>query len=119
MAGEESRARRPLTYLDGVGAGVAAVAVAAACWLGVRTAELAEMYASFGDVRLPAITRLVIHPAWRVSVPALLAVALVLLHGHRPHRYALVALAAVGGGVAIFWYSAAWAPIHELAGNIR
>ena len=110
---------RSLVYLDGVGAGVAAVAIAAACWLAFRTTELAEMYASFGNVRLPAITRVVLHPAWRLGVPVALVAGLVVLHVRRPHRYALIVLAGVSAGLAIFWYWAAWAPIHQLAGNIR
>lgn len=110
--------RRPLTYGDGVGTGIAVLAIAAACYLATATIELGRMYADFGTVALPPITRLVLHPAWLYGVPLALIAALIGVHVWRP-RHISLALAALAITVDVFWYVAAWAPINALAGNIQ
>ncbi|MDQ3366381.1 MAG: hypothetical protein M3680_13230 [Myxococcota bacterium] len=108
---------RPLTYGDGLGAGVAALAIAAAWYLAVASLRLGAMYADFGDVALPAITRVVLHPAWLYGVPIALVSAFVVLHLRRP-RHGLVGLALAAITIDLVWYWAAWAPIHALAGKL-
>jgi len=110
--------RRPLTYHEGIGTGVAVLGIAAACYLATATVELRRMYADFGDVALPGITRIVQHPVWLYGVPLALIAAFVAAHVWRP-RHALLAIAAVAVAVDVFWYVAAWAPIHALSGMIR
>jgi hypothetical protein len=110
---------RPLNYLDGLGAGIAAAATAVAWWLAWQTPAVAGMYGEFGDVRLPAITRLVLHPAWRWIAPTALVAALVVLHARRPPRGALLALAAVAVACAVLWYRGLQAPISELSAGIK
>lgn len=110
--------RRSLTYVDGVGAGIATLAIIAAFWLAHATRTLGVTYAVIGDLAVPAITRVVLHPVWTFGVPAALAAALVVAHLRRP-RHALVGLAVVAVLVDAGWYYAAWAPVFELAGNIR
>ena len=109
--------RRPLTYLDGVGTGFAAIAVLAACYLAWASVRLVAMYADFA-APLPAITRVVLHPAWIYGLPIALVAAGLGTLAWRP-RHGFVALAAVAIAVDAFWYLAAWAPIHEIAGSIR
>jgi hypothetical protein len=109
--------RRALTYGDGIATGLAVIAIAAACYLSIASLRLVPMYAEFGDVVLPGVTRLVLHPAWLYGVPVALISALVVLHVRRP-RHGIAALAVIATGFDVFWYWAAWAPVHALAGNI-
>jgi len=110
--------RRALTYVDGIGAGIAAVAIAVAFWLAHASRGLRAMYRDIGDLELSAITRVATHPAWMYGVPVALAAAFVLAHQRRP-KHALVGLAALAVVVDAGWYYAAWAPVFELSRNIH
>jgi hypothetical protein len=77
------------------------------------------MYRDFGDVMLPALTRLVVSQPWLWGVPVVAAIALVVVVWRRPHAlwpYAVVALALVAT-VSLTWFYLD-APMRELAGNI-
>ncbi len=115
---QATRSPRPLTYVDGIGAGLTFLALAVACYLCVVTPRLREMYDGFGEVVLPAISRLVLHPAWGYGVPIAIAGSLITFHLHRP-RFALAALAVVAIALDVFWYLAAQAPIYALAGALE
>jgi hypothetical protein len=109
---------RPLTYGDGIGTGIAVLAIAGACYLATASVELTRMYADFGSVTLPPITHVVLHPAWIYGVPLALVGAMIGVHLRRP-RFAFLAIAGMAIAVDVFWYVAAWAPINALAGSIQ
>lgn len=111
--------KRPLGYLDGLGTGIAAIALLGALGLAVATQRLEFMYRDFGPgVRMPASTKLVLGTAWQTGVPFAMFAALVVGHVWRP-KYLLVGAAVVAVAVDVFWYLAAWAPIFQVSGNIR
>jgi hypothetical protein len=110
--------KRPLTYLDGIGTGVAAIAMLVMFWLSAATAELEQAYQGLGSRNLPAITKIVLATAWRLGMPAVFVGALVAAHVWRP-RMVFLAIAVAAIAVDVFWYLAAWAPVFEIAGNIR
>jgi hypothetical protein len=110
--------KRPLGYLDGIGTGVAGVAMLGILWFASATRHVAGLYRDLaGEATLPAMTQLVLSTAWRVGAPLALAIALVAAHVWRP-RYALVALAVVAVAITVFWYYAAYQPIFNVAGSI-
>jgi hypothetical protein len=110
--------RRPLTYLDGIGTGIAVLAIAAACWIGLHSQQLAVMYRDMSGGALSGMTKLVLSPAWIYGAPVALVGALVALHVWRP-RAGFITLAALAIAIDVFWYFQAYAPIYALAGNIR
>jgi hypothetical protein len=111
--------KRPLGYADGLGTGIAAVALVASLILMQATGELERMYMQMGPgAKLPTATTFVMSSAWKIGVPLTLIGGIVAAHVWRP-RYVLVALAIVGIAVDVLWYFAAWAPIFQLSGNIR
>ncbi|MBA3395068.1 MAG: hypothetical protein H0T89_20645 [Deltaproteobacteria bacterium] len=109
--------RRPLGYLDGVGAGVATIAIAIACYLAAASFRLRRVYEDFGEIQMPASTHIVLSAQWVYGMPLALLVALIALHIRRP-RWGLVVLAVVAIAVNVFWYVSAWAPVFGLAGNV-
>ena len=111
--------KRPLAYADGLGTGIAAIGLLVIAFLASASAGFGDSYRAINpDIALPAMTKLVLSPAWRVIVPTALLGGLVAAHVWRP-RYLLIALAVVTFGVAAFWYWAAYQPIFAMAGNIR
>ena len=111
--------KRALDYFDGLGTGIAIVAMLGIFWLSSATASYAQMYRDIGPgVVLPGMTQLVLSTAWRLGVPLVLVGALVAAHVWRP-RFAMVAIALATIGVVLFWYLAAYAPLFQVAGNIR
>lgn len=109
--------RRPLGYLDGLGAGVATIAIAIACYLAAASFRLLRVYEDFGEIQMPTSTEIVLSAPWVYGAPIALVVALIALHIHRM-RWGLVALAVIAIAVDVFWYVSAWAPVFGLAGNI-
>jgi|MudIll2142460700_1097286.scaffolds.fasta_scaffold396635_2 hypothetical protein len=111
--------KRPLGYLDGLGTGVAAIALVVAAYLSSASAQLGDMYRELNaTASWPSSTKLVLSSAWQIGVPLALVGALVGAHVWRP-RYALIAIALLAIAVDVFWYLAAWAPVFQVAGNIR
>lgn len=112
--------KRPLTYADGLGTGVAVIGLIVIGWLSSATDGMGEMYSAMGPgVPLAASTELVLSTVWRVGVPAALVASLVAAHVWRRPRYALIVIAVVTLGVVAFWYYAAYEPIFRISGNIR
>ena len=110
--------KRPLGYSDGLGTGIAAIALLVALGLSVATRQLELVYRDMGNGAFSASTKLVLGSAWQVGVPFAIFAALVVGHVWRP-RYLLVSVAVIAIAVDAFWYVAAWAPIFALSGNIR
>jgi len=111
--------KRPLGYLDGLGTGVAAIALVVAAILASASSHLADTYRELNAAASwPSSTKLVLSSAWRVGAPLALVGAVIAAHVWRP-RYALIAIAILAIAVDIFWYVAAWAPVFQVAGNLR
>ena|SRR5690349_10150302 len=111
--------KRPLGYLDGLGTGIAVIALVGALWLTVATQRLELLYREMGPGSpFSASTRLVLGSAWQLGVPFAIFASLVVGHVWRP-KYLLLIVAVLAIAVDVFWYMAAWAPIFELSGNIR
>ena len=81
--------KHPLGYVDGIGAGIAALALLVALLLAMASPHFAEMYKSTMGIRLSGTTALVLSTAWRVVVPTALIAAFVGAHVWRP-RYVLI-----------------------------
>jgi len=109
--------RRTLGYLDGIGAALGGLALVVLVWVGLRGGDIAAMYAELRGA-VPAITRLVLHPAWRLGVPAVVLFALVLAHVRGRHRLAVIAVGLAATALAITTYAALYYPLWALAGNI-
>ena len=106
-------------YWSGLFTGIASTAIAVLAWLGLELGDVRAMYAEFGGP-VPALTSLVLHPAFRWLVPVALLVGLVVanLREQKP-RAVLVALAAVGVIVVVLEYWGARLPLHALAAPIQ
>ncbi len=109
--------RRPLGYLDGIGAGVATIAIAIACYLAAASFRLRRVYEDFGEFQMPTSTDVVLSSPWVYGMPIALVVALIALHLRRL-RFGLVTLAVIAIAIDVIWYASAWAPVFGLAGNI-
>lgn len=110
--------KRPLSFLDGIGVGLCAVALLPLVTMLINGGAFSAMYRDFGDAHVPRMTAIVLHPAWRIGVPlvvmTLAAGALVV----RPHRYAMIAVAVLAVIAAAVSYVGAYLPIFELSGKI-
>jgi hypothetical protein len=112
--------RRPLSFLDGIGVALTAIALLPLLMLLFRGAAFGGMYQDLGDVQLPLLTRIALHPAWRIGVPCVvIAVAIAVLVRRPAYRYAMLAVAALAVLAAVASYVGAYLPIYQLAGNIR
>lgn len=110
---------RALGFADGLGAGIAAIAVIALVYFSTHADAFAGMYRDFGG-RLPRLTRLVLHPAWTVGVPLVVVLLAGACIAVRPRfRYAMIAIAALALGALAVTYLGAYQPIWALAGNIE
>ena len=106
-------------FWHGALVGLAAAAVLVGAWLGIELSGTTKMYEDLGTLAIPAITRLVLMPAWRFGVPSLGAVLLALVVRQRPRAtapYALIAIAMIAGVLATWHF--AQAPIYELSDKI-
>lgn len=84
-----------------------------------RLGDVASMYRDFGNVQLPLLTRITIHPAWMWGTPLLGIAAVAALLVKRPRAiafYIVVAVIVVTLAAMTYWYPQA--PIYALAGNI-
>ncbi len=109
----------PPSFWHGVFAGfcgfVTLVQLAFASQLG----DLASMYRDIGNVELPLLTRITIHPAWMWGTPLAGIAAVAALLVKRPRSYAsYVAIAVLLVAIAGLTYWFPRAPIYALAGNI-
>ncbi len=110
---------RPPGFWHGVFAGfcgfVTLVQLAFASQLG----DLSAMYRDFGNVQLPLLTRVTIHPAWMWGTPLAGIAVVAFLLTKRPRSYApyvAATLVLVAVAALTYWYPRA--PIYALAGNI-
>jgi hypothetical protein len=81
--------------------------------------DLRGLYRDFGDVSVPLLTRVTIHPAWIWGAPLAGIAAVGALLATRPRSYAFYVITAVLVlivAAASYWYPQA--PIRELAGSI-
>ncbi|HEY5947258.1 MAG TPA: hypothetical protein VIV40_17260 [Kofleriaceae bacterium] len=103
----------------GVFAGFAGFLVLIQLTLASQLPDLGAMYRDFGDVKLPLLTRITIHPAWLWGTPLLGVAAVAALLVKRPRSYApyiAVSVVLVAIAALTYWYPRA--PIYALAGNI-
>lgn len=116
-----STPRRPLTFLDGVGVGLGAVTLLPLLSYMLQASELLKMYGDIGDVlHLPVLTRLVLHPAWRFGMPAVVIAAAIAVLVIRPRfRYATILTALLGVLGTGLSYVGSYLPIYALAGSIQ
>lgn len=109
---------RPLTFTDGVGVGIGLIAMLPVLYLATASGQFAAMYRDMGNAALPATARVVLSPAWRIGIPALLGACWVTVLVWRPHRYWTLGVAATTFAAAAVWYYGLYTPIFALAGNI-
>jgi hypothetical protein len=106
-------------FWHGVFTGFAGFLVLVQLAFASQLGDLGGMYRDFGDVKLPLLTRITIHPAWMWGTPLLGVAAVSALLVKRPRSYAIyVAVAVVLTVVAVATYWFPRAPIYALAGNI-
>ncbi len=110
--------KRPLTFVDGIGVGVGAIAMLPVLYFAINADTFEAMYRDIGHVALPLVTRIVLSPVWRLGVPAALVAGFVVALASRPHRFVTLVVAIAAIGAAIVWYLGLYAPIFALAGNI-
>jgi hypothetical protein len=105
------------SFAHGAFAGVAVAAVFAQIWLAVQLEPLRDVYRDMNPTRaLP----FVLASWWLYGAPATGALASAGLVAMRPRRVAAYAvLAVVLIGAAIATWHLAYAPLRELAGNIK
>ena len=112
--------KRPLSYVDGLGTGIAVIGLLVIGWLSSVTDGMSGTYRELSpEFALSTSTELVMSTVWRVGVPLALVASLVAAHVWPRPRYALIVIAVVTLAVAAFWYYAAYEPIFRLSGNIR
>ena len=109
--------RRRLGFVDGIGVTLGALALLVLAWMAIRGEVLARMYADFGG-ELPLLAKVVLHPAWRFGILAVVLAALVASALRATHRFAVLATGFAGVAAAVLSYVGAYAPIWALAGNI-
>ncbi len=110
--------KRPLSFADGIGTGIAVLAIAAACWIATRAADFMHMYRDMGSQKLPPLTRIVLTQPWIYAAPIALVAGLIGMYLWRP-RGGMILLAVAAIVVDAIWYLGAYAPIWQLAGNIQ
>lgn len=106
-------------FWHGVFAGFCAFIVLVQLAFASQLGDMAAMYRDFGNVKLPLLTRITIHPAWLWGSPLLCGAAVAALLVKRPRSIALYIVAAVvllAIAIVSYWYPRA--PIYALAGNI-
>lgn len=115
VALERAPAAAP-TFFHGAFAGIAVAAVVAQAWLAVQLEPLRGAYKDFGTAALPFTLR----TWWLYGVPAAGVTAVAALLVVRPRQaaaYALLAGVLVVAAIATWHF--AYAPLYELAGNIK
>ncbi|HEX5064427.1 MAG TPA: hypothetical protein VFV99_33860 [Kofleriaceae bacterium] len=106
-------------FWHGVFAGFCGFIMVVQLAIASQLSDVASMYRDFGDVKLPVLTRLTIHPAWTWGTSLLGIGAVAALVVKRPRSIALYVATAVvllAVAIATYWYPRA--PIYALAGNI-
>ncbi len=104
----------------GVFAGFAGLIVLIQVSFAIQAPDYAGMYRDFGDITLPLLTRITIHPAWIWGASLVGSAAVAALLVKRPRSFApyVVVAAAVLVAVAASYYYPR-APIYALAGSIQ
>ena len=110
--------RRELTFVDGIGVGIGAIAMLPVLYFAAASDQLIAIYKDMGTATIPAISRLVFGNAWRFGVPVVLIAGWIAMLTWRPNRYWMLVLAAATIVAAVIWYLGLYAPIFALAGNI-
>ena len=106
-------------FSHGVFAGFAGFIVLVQLSFAIEFSDLGAMYRDFGDVHLPLLTRVTIHPAWMWGAPLVGVAAVATLLWKRPRSlvpYVAVAIVVLLAAAASYYYPRA--PIYALAGNI-
>ena len=109
--------RRHLSYLDGIGAALAVLSIVALIWMAVYGGNFARLYSEFSK-QPPVLTKIALHPAWRIGVVAAVSLTLVLAHVWRT-RLALFVLGLVASTTVVLTYAAVYRPIWAMAGHLR
>jgi hypothetical protein len=107
------------TFKHGVFAGFAGFIVLVQLSFAIEFSDLGAMYRDFGNVHLPLLTRITIHPAWMWGAPLLGVAGVATLLIKRPRSlvpYVAVATLVLLAAAASYYYPRA--PIYALAGNI-
>ncbi len=89
-------------------------------WFAVVLASYRQMYADMEVTDLPAMTRLVISPAWLWGVPIVVLAAVGALIFVRPRRlgpYIATATLVIATTCTTWWF--AQKPVNDLAGEIK
>jgi hypothetical protein len=114
-----SSQRRQLSFVDGFGAGITTAALLPLLYFLATGQSFAAMYRDLASVELPLSTRIVLHPLWRLLVPALvIALGSWVLVRRPSYRYAIVVVAALAVLSVAATYVGAYRPIWMLAGNV-
>lgn len=109
--------RRPLGYLDGLGAAIAAIALIVLGAIALQTGRR-QMYEDM-QVPLPLLTRVVMHPAFALGAPLVILALLIAAHVRRGHAYAMLGVATIAVALAVITFVGLYQPIWALAGSIQ
>jgi len=110
--------RRALTFIDGIGVGIGAIAMLLVLYFAAASDQFIAMYRDMGSTPIPAVSRLVFSSTWRIGVPLVLIAGWVAMLTWRPNRSWTIVLAAATIAAVVVWYFGLYAPIFALAGNI-
>ena len=106
-------------FWHGVFAGFAGLIVLVQLTFAIEFSDLTAMYAEFGNIELPLLTRITLHPAWMWGAPLAGGALVGLLLWKKPRQLALyIGVAILVLGLAAMSYYYPRAPIYALAGNI-
>jgi hypothetical protein len=112
------RVKRELTFADGIGVGIGSLMILPLIYFAAYRADFVGLYAS-SKIQLPAITTVVLHPAWSFGVPIALVVGFGVAIHQRPARLVIFGIGLLALALSILTYAGAYRPVFALAGNIR
>lgn len=113
-------AKRPLSFVDGIGIGVGSLMLLPLlAWVVLRPGYI-EMYKQMGpSAKLPSLTITMFGSLWTYGVPLALLAAGAFAIWRRPNRWLIFVIGGLALVLSIVTWYGAYAPILALAGNIR
>ncbi|MCH9684642.1 MAG: hypothetical protein K0V04_24615 [Deltaproteobacteria bacterium] len=113
---DETKKASP-SYRLGVACGFALAVVVILAWQAFEHGQHSGLYTEFGGIVLPTSTTIVLSPVYRIGMPTLLLMAILVAHDRRAPWLAIAAVV-VGMGAVVFAYWAVTAPMRALTDPI-
>jgi hypothetical protein len=110
--------RRAFTFRDGMALAVGVLALMALLYFAAAVDTWRQIYRDFGSDGLPALTRVVLSPTWRVVAPLAGAMALAYALLRRPAQLFTIAATASSLALVVIWVVGLYMPIGSLAGKV-